>query len=129
MTRIRFVAVVLLILAMAMFADYPLTAREWTACFRYKVGGGSGSGSDGFALMCYKNQSSYHAAILGYGGALGFQHYRTPYMRLIAGYGITFDDWLNSDASDPSPAHIALLKNSVRHHLAYRNDFRTGDNH
>lgn len=110
--------------SVAMFANYGLSSKSWTAQFKYKAGGGSGG--DGFVFMFYKDESAY--TIPGSGGYLGFQNNGTS---SIAGYGIEFDNWLNpqiDNIDDPSANHIALIHNNVGNHLNYINDGRTEDN-
>ncbi len=104
----------------------------FTAEFRYKVGGGSGA--DGFLFMFYKDWD-YEPGI---GGFLGF-HCREvdrPCPRDIApGYGIEFDNYYNSKEEygdvygegDPSPNHVALIKDFIGNHLTYVDDSRTED--
>ncbi len=101
----------------------------FTAEFRYRVGGGSGA--DGFVFMFYK----YGDYEPGIGGYLGFlcRPVERPCPRDDApGYGVEFDNYLNSREAygmgDPSPDHIALIKDHVNNHLAYVNDSRTEDN-
>lgn len=101
----------------------------FTAEFRYRVGGGSGA--DGFVFMFYK----YWDYEPGIGGYLGFlcRPVEKPCQRDDApGYGVEFDNYLNSrevyGMGDPSPDHIALIKDHVNNHLAYVNDSRTEDN-
>ena len=78
--------------AVAMFANFQLTAPHWEAQFRYKVGGGSGA--DGFVFMFYKNADAYGQP--GCGGSLGFQFGNCVPSREIAGYGIEFDSFYNA---------------------------------
>jgi hypothetical protein len=105
----------------------------FTADFRYKAGGGSGA--DGFVFMFFKDWD-YKPGI---GGFLGF-HCRAvnePCPRTDApGYGLEFDNYYNSKAEygevygegDPSPNHIALIKDFIGNHLIHENDSRTEDN-
>ncbi len=101
----------------------------FTAEFRYKVGGGTGA--DGFVFMFYKD-TDYEPGI---GGYLGFQcrPITKPCPKVEApGYGLEFDSYYNSKAAynmgDPSPKHIALLKDSINTHIVYVNDTRVSDN-
>ncbi|MCL4435631.1 MAG: hypothetical protein M1503_01005 [Thaumarchaeota archaeon] len=96
--------------------------------FRYRVGGGTGA--DGFVFMFYKD-SNYEPGI---GGYLGFlcRPVEKPCPRNVApGYGLEFDNYLNSKEAygmgDPSPNHIAFLKDDINNHLVYVNDSRTED--
>ncbi|MFQ6135292.1 MAG: hypothetical protein ACE5KU_05715 [Nitrososphaerales archaeon] len=105
----------------------------FTVEFRYRVGGGSGA--DGFVFMFYKDWD-YEPGI---GGFLGF-HCREvdrPCPRKEApGYGLEFDNYFNSKEEygevygegDPSPNHVALLKDFIGNHLTHVNDSRTEDN-
>ena len=100
----------------------------FTAEFRYRVGGGTGA--DGFVFMFYKDPN-YEPGI---GGYLGFlcRPVEKPCPRNDApGYGLEVDNYLNSEEAygmaDPSPNHIALLKDDINNHLVYVNDSRTED--
>jgi hypothetical protein len=108
-------------------AFFNTTFRTYfTANFSYKAGGGSGA--DGFVMFFYKQKY----ASFGYGGTLGFNG-----PTQIPGYGIEFDNWQNiaqgepsppKEHGDPSPNHIALIKDHVGNHLIYVDDLRTEDN-
>jgi hypothetical protein len=94
-------------------------ASPFTIEFRYKAGGGTGA--DGLTLMFYKDKN-YEP---GKGGWMGFN----PETGEVApGYGIEFDNYENSDFSDPIERHIALIKDSVVNHLRSAGDQRTEDN-
>ncbi len=100
----------------------------FTAEFRYRVGGGNGA--DGFVFMFYKD-TNYEPGI---GGYLGFlcRPVEKPCPRNEApGYGFEVDNYLNSkeayNMGDPSPNHIALVKDHINTHLVYVNDSRTED--
>jgi hypothetical protein len=94
-------------------------ASPFTIEFRYKAG--EGTGADGLTLMFYKDKN-YEP---GKGGWLGF----SPETGEVApGYGIEFDNYENSDFSDPTERHIALIKDSVVNHLRSAVDQRTEDN-
>ncbi len=72
----------------AVFANYDLTAAEWKASFRYKVGklGGVNGGGDGFVFMFYKDKSAYGKP--EFGMYMGFEVAPgTP----VSGYGLEFD--------------------------------------
>ncbi len=101
--------------------------------FSYKIGGGNGA--DGLIFMFYKDWD-YEPGI---GGFLGFhcREVEKPCPRKSApGYGIEFDNYYNSKEEygkdygegDPSPNHIALLKDFIGNHLIHVNDTRTEDN-
>lgn len=101
--------------------------------FSYKIGGGNGA--DGLIFMFYKDWD-YEPGI---GGFLGFhcREVENPCPRKDApGYGIEFDNYYNSKEEygkdygegDPSPNHIALLKDFIGNHLIHVNDTRTEDN-
>ena len=113
--------------AVAIFADFPLTAAHWEASFRYRVGGGSGA--DGLVFLFYKDENAY--GVPGCGGSLGFQIAPSCYPQTdIAGYGIEFDGYYNPPShniGDPSGNHIALVKDSVSNHLTHADDLRTED--
>jgi hypothetical protein len=104
----------------------PITS-QFVAEFSYKVC--NGTGADGMVFIFYKN-SSYTPAD---GGALGFSDYS-----LVTGYGVEFDgfangwskkNWVVPPANDdPSPNHIAIIKDRADVHLAYVNDTRVNDN-
>ncbi|MDT8325412.1 MAG: L-type lectin-domain containing protein, partial [Bacteroidota bacterium] len=65
----------------------------------------NGSGADGIVLVC--------AAVYDYppngGGALDFDG--------CLGYGVEFDTYQNPDRNDPSPEHVAVLKDRSDNHL------------
>jgi len=97
--------------------------------FKYKAGGGGCA--DGLVFMFYKKKD-----YLPYdGGGLGFV---SPpggpsTMTSVPGYGIEFDNYRHECGcgpgvlEDPSNNHIALIKDNVTNHLAYKNDPRTED--
>lgn len=101
---------------------------SFSAQFRYKVGGGSGS--DGFVFMFYKTKD-YEPAD---GGALAFNGGQPD--GYDPGYGIEFDSWQNSAfdwepppvQGDPSANHIALIKDRTDNHLVVVDDARCDDN-
>lgn len=101
--------------------------------FDYKIGGGSGA--DGMVFMFYKDWD-YKPGI---GGFLGFHCRDVGEVCLrdnAPGYGIEFDNYYNSKKEygdiygegDPSPSHIALIKDFIGNHITYVNDSRTNDN-
>ncbi len=104
-----------------------------TVEFSYIIGGGSGA--DGMVFMFYKDWD-YDPGI---GGFLGF-HCRDVGVECprnyALGYGIEFDNYYNSKQEygdiygdgDPSPNHIALIKDFIGTHITYVNDSRTEDN-
>lgn len=108
-------------------------SSTFTVEFDYKIGGGSGA--DGMVFMFYKDWD-YKPGI---GGFLGF-HCRDVGEACsrdnAPGYGIEFDNYYNSKKEygdiygegDPSPSHIALIKDFIGNHIAYVNDSRTDDN-
>ncbi len=112
-------------LATAVFANYELTATEWRARFRYKVGqlGGVFGGGDGFIFMFYKDKGAYGKP--AYGTWMGFElYFATP----VPGYGLEFDNY-DSGTCDPTPNnYIGLVQDSVCHSLTFLEDSRTGDN-
>jgi uncharacterized protein YraI len=91
----------------------------FTVEFRYKAGGGTGA--DGLTLMFYKDKN-YEP---GRGGRLGFI---SESSEVAPGYGIEFDNYENSEYSDPNEKHIALIKDRVSNHLRSVGDQRTEDN-
>lgn len=108
-------------------------SSPFTVEFRYIIGGGSGA--DGMVFMFYKDWD-YKPGI---GGFLGF-HCRDVGEECprdnAPGYGIEFDNYYNSKQEygdiygdgDPSPSHIALIKDFIGNHITYVNDSRTNDN-
>lgn len=81
-------------------ANYDLTAKQWTATFRYKVGGGDGA--DGFAFWFYRAADDS-----------------------FTGYEIEFDSYYNANNGDHSANHIAIKEDGK--HLVYVDDSRTED--
>lgn len=104
------------------------TIEPFTVEFFYYVGGGNGG--NGFVFMFYKD-SDYDP---GAGRFLGFacRPDEKPCSKInAAGYGVEWDTLYNNSAygvHDPSPSHIALIKDNVNHHLTYVNDTTTKDN-
>lgn len=82
------------------------------ADFLYQAGGGTGG--DGFVFMFYKASVGNNPPG---GGDLGFKG---------PGYGIEFDSY--SNPYDPPSKHIALIKDCITNHLAYKLDERVADN-
>ncbi len=108
----------------AVFANYQLTAKQWEAQFKYRAGGGSGG--DGLVFMFYKNIVPYgQPGIPGVGGTLGFQ--ADGCSSNIAGYGIEFDSYQNSECGEPPAKHIAVIKDTISNHLTFVSDPRTAD--
>ena len=68
--------------AVAVFANYELSATKWIAQFDMKIGGGDGA--DGLAFMFYKDESRYGTP--NGGGALGF----IADNKAVPGYGVAF---------------------------------------
>jgi PKD repeat protein len=95
-------------------------ATPFNVEFRYRAGGGSGA--DGFVLMFYKDPNYMPC------GAGDFGFTVVPNCDPVPGYGIEFDSWNNPNYNDPSSAHIALIKDHPRNHLAWFNDPRVNDN-
>jgi hypothetical protein len=106
------------------------TPDSFTVNFRYMAGGGSYHG-DGFTIFFYKQKYS----TIDSGGSLGFTS-----SSIVPGYGIEFDGLQNTPtdfqkitgnksnpSGDPSPNHIALIKDHAGNHLAYVNDSRVAD--
>lgn len=113
------------------FFNAPING-PFTASFRYKADGGYQG--DGFTMFFYKQ----HYSSIGGGGSLAFT---TKNNEIVPGYGIEFDGWQNIPADfqqfagmqqnpqgDPSPSHIALIKDYVGNHLTYVNDRRVAGN-
>ena len=115
--------------AVAMFANYELTATRWEARFRYKVGGGSGA--DGFVFMFYKDKGLYSHGRPAIGACLGFHVNKRlkpepcSNHRDSLGYGVEFDGWKDGGRSAP---HIALIHDRVDRHLRRTSDSRAEDN-
>ncbi|HEY4700148.1 MAG TPA: hypothetical protein VIH27_07290, partial [Nitrososphaerales archaeon] len=101
----------------------------FTAEFRYRVGGGSGA--DGFVFMFYKD-SDYEPGIGGYLGFLCRPVEKSCPRNVGPGYGLEFDSYFNSleayGMGDPSPDHIAIIKDDINSHLVHVNDSRVEDN-
>jgi hypothetical protein len=95
--------------------------QPFSAEFRYRAGGGSGS--DGFVFMFYKDNNYVPDS----GGCLGFGARSGGDDCTAAGYGIEFDSY-GGNPGDPSNHHIALIKDSTSNHLAYIDDLRVNDN-
>ena len=89
--------------------------------FRYKAGV---DGADGLAMMFYKDKDYKPSR----GGDLGFMGIKGNGSVDVSGYGIEFDSNKNSNHSDPSYNHIALIKDSVNNHLKQAHDYRVNDN-
>ncbi len=98
----------------------------FTVEFTYYVGGGNGG--NGFVFMFYK-EGDYEP---GAGRYIGFacRPEDRPCPKVDApGYGVEWDTLYNNGygLGDPSPSHIALIKDNVNNHLAYVNDSSTKD--
>ncbi len=95
--------------AVAVFANYDLTAKSWRAEFRYQADnlGGLQQGGDGFVFMFYKNNAAYGTPASG--AEKGFEvGYGTP----VAGYGLQFDNYIQG--CDPQTSnYFALIQNDV----------------
>ena len=89
--------------------------------FRYRAGGGTGA--DGFVLMFYK-KTDYEP---DWGGYLGFCALPRDSQTPVPGYGVEFDNYHNAKPADPSPRHIALIKDEPGNHLVSTNDPRVED--
>jgi regulation of enolase protein 1 (concanavalin A-like superfamily) len=87
-------------------------SSSFTVRFRYWVGNSTGTTTDGFVVMFYKERNF----TLLKGGYLGF---------CGPGYGVEFDtsrnDW------DPPDDHVALIEDGTSNHLAYVYDARLSD--
>ena len=90
--------------------------------FKYKAGGGTGA--DGLVFMFLKKRDYTPAG----GGWLGFEGNINNRINPVPGYGVEFDNYYNREFNDPSSGHIALIKDTVRNHLIYKNDRRVEDN-
>ncbi len=97
------------------------TTAPFTAEFSYYVGGGNSG--NGFVFIFYK----YPDYDPGAGRFLGFAcrpDEKPCPQRDAPGYGVEWDTLYNNGAynvHDPSPSHIALIKDNVNQHLAYVN--------
>ena len=111
--------------AAAVFANYELTATEWKAQFRYRVGklGGDHNGGDGFVFMFYKDKNAYGQPEAG--SSLGFEVYPDT---AVQGYGVEFDNYYTLFCDPSENRHIALIHDVVCNELAFVDDERTGDN-
>ncbi len=102
--------------------------QPFTVEFSYYVGGGNGG--NGFVFMFYK-EGNFDP---GMGRYLGFscrpEKNKPCPQKDAPGYGIEWDTLYNNGygLGDPSPSHIALIKNSAYNHLIYVNDTTTKDN-
>ena len=119
------------------FFNYPVSG-PFKVSFSYQAGGGSPNNGDGFVMFFYKQPFSTP----GTGGSFGFSSAVDSNQTIIPGYGIEFDAWQNiakdfqniqgstidPSYGDPSPSHIALIKDSAADHLVWANDFRVDDN-
>jgi len=88
-------------------------SSSFTVRFRYWVGNSTGTMTDGFVVMFYKQRDD----TLPKGGYLGFWG---------SGYGVEFDTFWNS--WDSSGNHVALIKDGVGNHLVQVDDPRVKDN-
>ena len=79
----------------------------------------SGSGADGLCFLFYKKTTYLPST----GGGLGFIDNGG---NAVPGYGIEFDNYLNS-GWDANNHHIALMKDSTWNHLAQVSDTRVAD--
>ncbi len=107
----------------AMFAEYELTTRVWEASFQYKIG--SGSGADGIVFMFYKNKDAY--GLPCYGGGMGFELVQSGISIPVAGYGIELDTY-NNGTEPTINNHLAIIKDSVKNHLAFAESSLLEDN-
>lgn len=113
--------------AVAVFANYDLTATGWKAEFDYRVGklGGFGGGGDGFVFMFYKNKGAYGRP--GYGQFMGFELV-TPYIVPVQGYGLKFDNYFNQECDPTENSYIGLIEDTTCQQIkVFREDDRTGD--
>lgn len=102
-----------------------MSIREpFTVEFKYRIGGGGGAfgGGDGMVFAFYK-KTNYTPCP---GGGLGFTQAGVEEGTPVPGYGVEFDGVRNK--GDPSPNHIALIKDDIENHLIYVNDSRSEDN-
>jgi hypothetical protein len=88
-------------------------SSSFTVRFRYWVGNSTGTMTDGFVVMFYKQRDD----TLPKGGYLGFWG---------SGYGVEFDTFWNS--WDSSGNHVALIEDGVGNHLVQVDDPRVKDN-
>lgn len=99
----------------------------FTVEFSYFVG--KGNGGNGFVFMFYKDLD-YDP---GMGRFLGFacrpEQDKPCLKKDVPGYGVEWDSLYNNGygLGDPSPSHIALIKDNVYFHLKYTNDTTTKD--
>lgn len=111
--------------AVAVFANYELTATEWKAAFRYRAGkiGGVNGGGDGFVFMFYKDSAAY--GVPAFGTQMGFSLVNDP---TVSGYGLQFDHY-DSGACDPTRNdYVAIIKDTVCHSAEiFREDDRVAD--
>jgi|TARA_B100001971_G_C18224302_1_gene559297 hypothetical protein len=104
------------------------TTEPFTVEFSYYVGGGNGG--NGFVFMFYK-EGNFDP---GMGRYLGFscrpEENKPCLQKEAPGYGIEWDTLYNNGyrLGDPSPSHIALIKDSTYNHLIHVNDTSTKDN-
>jgi Bacterial lectin len=115
--------------AVAVFANYDLTATEWKAEFDYRVGrlGGIADGGDGFVFMFYKDKAAYAHGKPGFGEFMGFE-LSTPGIVPVKGYGLRFDNYYNPGECDPTRnTFIALVQDTVCSPKIWGEDDRTND--
>ncbi|WP_185966897.1 hypothetical protein [Clostridium sp. HBUAS56017] len=93
------------------------TTNGFILNFEYCIGGGRGDshgGADGLVVNLAPKKGNFG----GQGGDLNFNGPGT--------YGVEFDSYVNE--FDPGCKHVAIIKDSVANHLAYKADMRVDDN-
>ena len=95
--------------AVAVFANYELTATTWKAEFRYRAGklGGVQNGGDGFIFMFYKNKAAYGTPAFGADKGFSLSNGIT-----VKGYGLQFDNYIQG--CDPPPTdYYSVIQDDV----------------
>jgi hypothetical protein len=117
-------------LAVAVFANYDLTATEWQVRFRYRVGrsGGQSGGGDGFVFMFYKDKDAY--GVPDSGSYMGFEVLDPRRGTIpVVGYGLQFDNFSYHGCDPTLNDYIAIIRDAVCNSaLVWREDDRTNDN-
>jgi hypothetical protein len=112
--------------AAAMFANYDLTATQWKASFRFKIGGfgGVNGGGDGLVFMFYKDKDAYGQP--AYGTDMGFAIIDGGTIKGVDGYGLDFDNYFS--VCDPtSVSYVGVVQDEICRSLAFAEDSRVGD--
>jgi hypothetical protein len=114
-------------LAIAAFANYELTARNWKVDFKYRIDNGP-AGADGIVFMFYKDKSAY--GVPDSGTYMGFQtRNRDGSDNPVTGYGLTFDTYQYSGC-DPIQRqnYVAVVEDTICNADIYQPCTKIDDN-